>query len=46
MGWNVEEMLKIYFSYCPGMLEGTEENFVTSNMLILSSTSVLITSII
>jgi hypothetical protein len=42
----VEEVLKSYFSYSRGMLEGTEENFVTSNILILSSTLVLITSII
>jgi hypothetical protein len=46
MGWNVEEVLKSYFSYCPRMLEGTEENFVTLNILILSSTSVLITPVI
>jgi hypothetical protein len=44
MGWNVEEVVKSDFIYCPGMLEGTEENFATSN--ILSSTSVLITSVI
>lgn len=42
MGWNVEEVVR----YCPGLLEGTEENFITSNILILSATSVLITTVI
>jgi hypothetical protein len=46
MGLNVEEVVKAYFRYCPGLLEGTEENLLTSNILILSATSVLITTVI